>query len=394
MCRRSVSGSRPRNQRFAAAQTRRKPARLREGRPGRRAARRHGHRDERDARSSRLGLTDETGYYRLINLPPGNYTVTAELTGFATFKREGILMRAGATFQVDITMELARSPRRSPSGRLADDRGDKPSNVLNIDGEFQRQMPLQARRNWSDFLELTPGVHSRAFDDGSGRRSTSATAPSTSPTSSSSTARSPPTTTTPSSPTCRWAPTWSQDTQVKTGGVDAATPMGTGLAMNVITKSGGNTFKGSGRATPISPRLEQQQRRQLFAERLAASRRRRPRRHADHRHHPAVRRRLRRPDQDGQGLVLRRAPPGRSSSGISRTAEEVERIKSYYPGRRAVRQQHGKLAAVLQDHLRLGSHETCGVLPARPPDARPATGSTTTSRSNVYSTGGRSTAAS
>ena len=34
---------------------------------------------------------------------------------------------------------------------------DKASNVLNIDGEFQRLMPIQARRNYSDFLELTPG---------------------------------------------------------------------------------------------------------------------------------------------------------------------------------------------------------------------------------------------
>ena len=31
-------------------------------------------------------------------------------------------------------------------------------------------MPIQARRNWSDFLELTPGVISRGFDDGSGRQ--------------------------------------------------------------------------------------------------------------------------------------------------------------------------------------------------------------------------------
>ena len=36
------------------------------------------------------------------------------------------------------------------------------------------------------------------------------------------------------------------DTQVKTGGVDASSPMGVGLVMNVITKSGGNMFKGSG----------------------------------------------------------------------------------------------------------------------------------------------------
>src|SRR5206468_4181724 len=35
------------------------------------------------------------------------------------------------------------------------------------------------------------------------------------------------------------------DVQVKTGGVDASAPMGTGLNINVITKSGGNTLKGS-----------------------------------------------------------------------------------------------------------------------------------------------------
>jgi hypothetical protein len=36
-----------------------------------------------------------------------------------------------------------------------------------------------------------------------------------------------------------------QDTQVKTGGADASTPMGTGLAINVTTRSGGNRFSGS-----------------------------------------------------------------------------------------------------------------------------------------------------
>src|SRR5262249_5848745 len=37
-----------------------------------------------------------------------------------------------------------------------------------------------------------------------------------------------------------------EDIQVKTGGVDASAPMGTGLNISVTTKSGGNTFKGSG----------------------------------------------------------------------------------------------------------------------------------------------------
>ena len=53
-----------------------------------------------------VGVTDNAGYYRLQNLPPGLLTVTAELSGFATFRREGILMRAGSTFTVDIELKV------------------------------------------------------------------------------------------------------------------------------------------------------------------------------------------------------------------------------------------------------------------------------------------------
>src|ERR1043166_1046758 len=121
----------------------------------------------------------------------------------------------------------------------------KPSNVLNISGDFQREMPIQARRNWSDFLEITPGVHSRPFDDGSGRMvyfghatehfahviqlegaiaSNYQDAQVT---------------------YVAMGADMIDDVQVKTGGVAASAPMGTGLNINVITKSGGNTFKGS-----------------------------------------------------------------------------------------------------------------------------------------------------
>src|SRR5262249_2129370 len=54
-----------------------------------------------------VAVTDSAGYYRLNNLPPGTFTLVAELTGFATFKREGILMRAGSTFSVDIEMTIS-----------------------------------------------------------------------------------------------------------------------------------------------------------------------------------------------------------------------------------------------------------------------------------------------
>ena len=135
----------------------------------------------------------------------------------------------------------------------------KPGNILNIDGEFQKQMPLAARKNWTDFLEQTPGVHSRPFDDGSGRSVYFGHA------------------------TEHFAHvvqlegmqagnyndfqlTYVQmgsdmiaDTQVKTGGSDASTPMGTGLAINVITKSGGNIVQGHRRVCVPAARLDQQQ---------------------------------------------------------------------------------------------------------------------------------------
>ncbi len=54
-----------------------------------------------------VNVTDETGLYRLNNLPPGTYVVTAELAGFATHRREGILVRAGQTFNVYIQLGLS-----------------------------------------------------------------------------------------------------------------------------------------------------------------------------------------------------------------------------------------------------------------------------------------------
>ena len=52
-------------------------------------------------------VTDETGLYRLNNLPPGNYVIQAELAGFATTRRENILVRAGQTFTLDIQLGLS-----------------------------------------------------------------------------------------------------------------------------------------------------------------------------------------------------------------------------------------------------------------------------------------------
>ena len=194
----------------------------------------------------RVAVSDGTGQYRIPNLPPGEYVLQFEMPGFATYRQEGIVLRAGANYTVDATLKISSVQEtitvtaETPMLEIA-----QPSNVLNIEGEFQKEMPIQARNNWSDFLELTPGVNARPFDDGSGRMVYFGHA------------------------TEHFAHVIQlegmnassyrdsqvtyvgmdnemvADVQVKTGGVDAASPLGTGLVINVVTKSGGNNFSGS-----------------------------------------------------------------------------------------------------------------------------------------------------
>lgn len=194
-----------------------------------------------------VATSDKDGNYRLPNLPPGTYTLTASLAGFSVFRHEGILLRAGANFQVDIGMALGTTQETVVvSGASPMLEVSRPSNVLNIDAGFQKAVPVLEGKYWSDFLMLTPGVVSRPHNDGSGRPNYFGNAVEH-----------------------RDAVTLMeglyagnyndfninrvalsteaiQDTEVKTGGVDAASPMGYGLVINMVSKSGGNQFKGTG----------------------------------------------------------------------------------------------------------------------------------------------------
>jgi hypothetical protein len=121
--------------------------------------------------SPSVTVTDASGNYRLVNLPPGTFTVTAQLAGFSSARREGILLRAGSNFQVDVAMEIgALEESITVSGDAPMLEVTKPSNVLTIDAEFQKEAPVVEGKFWSDFLMLTPGVISRPHNDASGRQ--------------------------------------------------------------------------------------------------------------------------------------------------------------------------------------------------------------------------------
>src|SRR5947207_12616773 len=52
----------------------------------------------------RTGVSDGTGQYRIEDLRPGTYSITISLTGFSTYKRDGIEL--GGTFTATINADL------------------------------------------------------------------------------------------------------------------------------------------------------------------------------------------------------------------------------------------------------------------------------------------------
>ena len=51
-------------------------------------------------------VTDAQGNYKIVDLRPGTYTVTLTLSGFATYKREGIELSTGFTATANADMKV------------------------------------------------------------------------------------------------------------------------------------------------------------------------------------------------------------------------------------------------------------------------------------------------
>jgi outer membrane receptor protein involved in Fe transport len=199
-----------------------------------------------DVASVYTSVTDQEGQYRLLNLQPGTYSLSAVLQGFTKSARANLLMRAGLNLTLDIEMKVgAMEETLTVVGESPLLEASNPGQSVNVSGEMASSVPLAGRRHWSEFLRFTPGavvgdgtqntagtfyVHGAGFNsyvttiDGSDMSS----------------AQNP------------W-PGYSDlpdgtiaDVQIATSGLDASTPLGFGVASNVVTKSGTDTPRGTG----------------------------------------------------------------------------------------------------------------------------------------------------
>src|SRR5262249_51277491 len=97
----------------------------------------------------RTTTTDSSGAYRLADLPPGEYTLGAELSGFARFAWTPIVVRAGLNVEVNITMKVgsvAETVEVRQDAPLLETRNA--AQAVNVSGELLRGIPLSERREW------------------------------------------------------------------------------------------------------------------------------------------------------------------------------------------------------------------------------------------------------
>src|SRR5262245_29069417 len=116
-------------------------------------------------------VSSETGNYRFPAIPPGVYTLTFELTGFNTVKREGIQIALGFTANVNVELQLAALQETvtvSGQSPLIDTTATRV--VQNFKLEQLQALP-NGRDMWS-LLGVTPGVTMARIDVGGNRAGT------------------------------------------------------------------------------------------------------------------------------------------------------------------------------------------------------------------------------
>jgi hypothetical protein len=106
---------------------------------------------------ARSVTTEGEGRYNIVDIPPGAYTVTFMLAGFGTFKREGLAIPSGFTATVDATLRvgsLEESITVSGAAPLVDTQNVRKQVVAS--SELLQQLPTSSKQIYT-LVTLTPG---------------------------------------------------------------------------------------------------------------------------------------------------------------------------------------------------------------------------------------------
>ena len=179
-------------------------------------------------------LTNDRGAFRFTFLPPGIYTLSATLSGFGTYKTENISVLLNMTTELGITMLPAKLESEvvvvSAAPIIA---VENTKLATNIDAKELKDLPVS--RSVAAVLNLVPGVvGGSVFNSGTRENSwnidgVQVTDPGSG-----------------SGMSATQSMDAYEEVQIETAGHPAELGNAGGAVVNVITKSGGNTFSGEG----------------------------------------------------------------------------------------------------------------------------------------------------
>src|SRR3954447_6148777 len=189
----------------------------------------------------RTAQTDSGGIYRLPLLPPGAYTITYKLEGFAPEARNGITISLGKDTAVDIGLKPSAAQEITVTAEAPVLDTSTSSLGTNLNARAIETLPTG--RNYSSIVQVAPGVTSDANPQNPGQSTISVYG--------SSGAENSFYIDGVNTTNAEYGFQGKElnfefisEVDVKTGGYEAEFGKSTGGIINVITKSGGNELKG------------------------------------------------------------------------------------------------------------------------------------------------------
>jgi outer membrane receptor protein involved in Fe transport len=185
--------------------------------------------------------TDVAGRYRFSSIPPGTYTVTVSLAGFRSVQRNGIVVTLDGTASVPFRLDISKTTEIVVTGEMPVVDTTDTTTGINIRQDVVGKMPLG--RNYAAAVAMNPGV---SIDPGDtqGRALAFSIYGATSIENQYLVDGVNTTNVIRGFQGKALSQEFVEEVQIKTGGYEAEYGRAMGGIINVVTKSGGNAFKG------------------------------------------------------------------------------------------------------------------------------------------------------
>ncbi|HEX2456709.1 MAG TPA: carboxypeptidase regulatory-like domain-containing protein [Vicinamibacterales bacterium] len=201
-------------------------------------------------------VTAESGAYRFPNVPIAIYTVRFEITGFSRLVRSDVTIQAGFNAEINAKLEVSTVQETVTVSGESPIVDTKSTTIgTNFNKDMLEKIP-SARDPWV-ILEQTPGMvmdRQNVGGNQSGQQSSFLAHGSSSNQIWNIDGATITDMAAGGSPTYYDFDSF-EEIQIQTGGADASTEAG-GVSINFVTKSGGNSFKGSGRLYVTDQRFQ------------------------------------------------------------------------------------------------------------------------------------------